>query len=89
MTIGLSAAIGAVQQYTKDNFDQSAVENIALLMEIRDNAIHFHNAGMGLRKHVQEIGAATLRNFSYAVKTWFNRDLGAYDFALMACTRFG
>jgi hypothetical protein len=83
MTIGLSDAIRTVQQYSKDNIDQNVVENIVLLTEIRDNAIHFHNAGMGLRKHVQEVGAAALRNFSYAVKTWFNRDLGAYDFALM------
>jgi Protein of unknown function (DUF3644)/EC042_2821-lke REase len=83
MTIGLSAAIGTVQQYSKDKIDQNVVENIVLLTEIRDNAIHFHNAGMGLRKRVQEVGAAALRNFSYAVKTWFNRDLGAYDFALM------
>ena len=83
MTIGLSAAIATVQQFSKDKVDQYAVENIWLLTEIRDNAIHFRNAGMGLRRRVQEVGSAALRNFAYAVETWFNRDLGAYDFALM------
>src|SRR5258708_11950008 len=52
-------------------------------MEIRDNAIHFHNSGRGLRKRIQEVGSAALRNFAYAAKAWFNRDLGSYDFALM------
>jgi hypothetical protein len=52
-------------------------------MEIRDNAIHFHNAGRGLRKRVQEVGAASLRNFVFAAKSWFACDLGAYHFALM------
>ena len=69
MTIGLSAAIATVEQYSEDKIDQHVVENIVLLTEIRDNAIHFHNAGMGLRKRIQEVGAAALRNFSYAVKT--------------------
>ncbi len=83
MTIGVSAAAMIVRDYAKDRIDQYCVENILLLMEIRDNAIHFHSADKGLRKRVQEIGAAALRNFVYASKTWFDRDLAAYEFALM------
>lgn len=37
----------------------------------------------GLRKLVQEVGSAALRNFAYAAKTWFAHDLSSYDFALM------
>jgi hypothetical protein len=83
MTINVGAAVGVVREFAKDPIDQYGVENIALLTEIRDNAMHFHNAGRGLRKRVQEIGSAALRNFAYAARTWFGRDLSAYDFALM------
>jgi Protein of unknown function (DUF3644)/EC042_2821-lke REase len=83
MTIGVLVAAEIVRKYPKDNIDQYAIENIALLVEIRDNAIHFHNVGRGLRKRVQEIGAAALRNFAYAAKSWFACDLGSYNFALM------
>lgn len=83
MTIGINAAANIVAAYSKDPIDRYGVENILLLMEIRDNAIHFHNTSLGLRKRVQEIGSAALRNFAYATKTWFARDLAEYDFALM------
>jgi Protein of unknown function (DUF3644)/EC042_2821-lke REase len=83
MTISVSAAVDTVRQYAKDAIDRYGEQNINLLTEIRDNAIHFHNAGPGLRKRVQEVGSAALRNFAYAAKTWFGRDLSAYDFALM------
>ncbi len=83
MTIGVGAAVAIVREYPKDAIDNYGLENISLLVEIRDNAIHFHNAGRGLRKRVQEVGSAALRNFSFATGAWFGRDLSAYDFALM------
>ncbi|HZR61556.1 MAG TPA: DUF3644 domain-containing protein [Xanthobacteraceae bacterium] len=83
MTIGILAAAEVVRQYPKNPIDQRGMENLALLMEIRDNAIHFHNAGRGLQKRVQEIGSAALRNFSFAAREWFGRNLSEYDFALM------
>ena len=83
MTINIGAAVEIVQAYSNDPIDRYCAENISLLIEIRDNAIHFHNLSLGLRKRVQEIGSAALRNFSYAAKTWFSRNLGDYDFALM------
>jgi len=83
MTIGLANAIGTVQAYAKDGVDQYCAENVGLLMEVRDNAVHFQNASKGLKKRVQEIGSASLRNFANASKSWFGRDLSSYDFALM------
>jgi Protein of unknown function (DUF3644) len=83
MTIGLPTAIKLVQGYNKDAIDQYCAENISLLMEIRDNAIHFQNPSKSLRKRAQEIGSAALRNFAHAAKNWFQRDLSKYDFALM------
>ena len=83
MTIGLEAAVRTVGNYPKNALDLYGSENISLLMEIRDNAIHFRNSSRSLRKQVQEIGAATLRNFSFAAKSWFGCDLSSYDFAIM------
>lgn len=83
MTIGLGDAVGTVQAYAKDGIDQYCAENVGLLMEVRDNAVHFQNATKGLKKRVQEIGSASLRNFANASKSWFGRDLSSYDFALM------
>jgi hypothetical protein len=82
-TISIQRAADLVRQLSSDPLGQLGYENILMLMEIRDNAIHFHHADHGLNKRVQEIGAAALRNFVYAMKTWFDRDLSEYQFALM------
>jgi len=83
MTIGVLPAANIVRGYAQDSIDDYATENISLLMEVRDNAIHFHNVGRDLHKRVQEIGAAALRNFAFAAKQWFSCDLSQYKFALM------
>jgi hypothetical protein len=83
MTLSVVAAALLVQNYPKNSIDERAIENISLLMEVRDNAIHFHNVGRDLHQRVQEVGAAALRNFAFAAKAWFNCDLSEYQFALM------
>jgi Protein of unknown function (DUF3644)/EC042_2821-lke REase len=83
MTISVTQAVQTVAAYASDPIDRYAVENISLLIEVRDNAVHFVNTGKVLHKKVQEIGSASLRNFAYAAKTWFRADLEAYHFALM------
>jgi hypothetical protein len=62
-----------VRAYAKQSIDDYAIENISVLPEIRDSAIHFHNVGRDLHKRVQQIGAAALRNFAFAAKSWFKR----------------
>jgi hypothetical protein len=83
MTISVTQAVQTVAAYASDPIDKYAVENISLLIEVRDNAIHFVNTGKALHKKVQEIGSASLRNLAYAAKTWFGSDLESYHFALM------
>jgi hypothetical protein len=83
MTIGVLAAANIVREYTQEPIDSYGIENLTLLMDIRDNAIHFHNVGRDLHKRVQEVGAAALRNFAFAAKKWFDCDLSQYQFALM------
>jgi hypothetical protein len=83
MTISVTQATQIVAGYASNTIDRYAVENISLLIEVRNNAVHFVNTGKALRKKVQEIGSASLRNFAYAARTWFGAKLEAYDFALM------
>lgn len=83
MTIGVLPAANMVKGYTKYSIDDYAIENMSLLMEIRDNAIHFLNVGRDLHKRIQQVGAAALRNFAFAAKSWFDCDLSQYQFALM------
>lgn len=63
-------------------------ENIFLLMEIRDTAIHFQHADLYLSKKVFEIGTASLKNYLTLITNWFNYDLSVYNFFLMPMTFF-
>lgn len=57
--------------------------NLEALIEIRDNAVHYLNAGTQLSKQVLEIGTASLRNFIELGKRWFELDLSRYNLYLM------
>ena len=83
MTISLPKALDIVRQYKTDNVDQPCVENLHLLMEIRDNAVHFINVSARLGQRVQEVGAASLRNYMKAAEKWFGYDFTRYNFYLM------
>lgn len=58
-------------------------ENILLLIEIRDNAIHFFNESKLFEKKVLEIGTASLKSYVECVNEWFEYDLSQYNFYLM------
>ncbi len=63
-------------------------ENVFLLMEIRDTAIHFQHADLYLSKKVFEIGTASLKNYLTLITSWFKYDLSIYNFFLMPMTFF-
>lgn len=65
------------------HLDQTVWKNLELLIELRDCAIHFYNKAGTLPLRLQEIGAASLKNFVTAVRAWFDRDLTKYNFFLM------
>lgn len=86
MTIGIDAAADKLCQ--AKILDGNCWKNIELLLEIRDNAIHFINKSQGLGKKVLEIGMAALRNYITAVSDWFSLDLSSYNFYLMPMSFF-
>jgi hypothetical protein len=83
MTIGVATAADLVRQYEADGIDQRCIDNLQMLMEIRDNSIHLYNVSPGLSKRIQEVGSAALKNFARAVQRWFGADLSRFNFYLM------
>jgi hypothetical protein len=86
-TIGLTKCLTICEQ-VPINLSATVKENIFLLMEIRDTAIHFQHADLYLSKKVFEIGTASLKNYLTLITGWFNYDLSVYNFFLMPMTFF-
>jgi len=63
-------------------------ENLNLLIEIRDNAIHFLNKDPFFQKKVLEIGTASLKSYVKVFNDWFDYDLSQYNFYLMPISFF-
>ncbi len=72
----------------KMQIDKRLAENIELLVEIRDNSIHFYNESKLFEKKVLEIGTATLRSYVQCVNKWFDYDLSQFNFYLMPISFF-
>lgn len=83
-TVDIFKAIERInRQNVTDNVDRRLRDNIEVLVEIRDNAVHFLNDSPHLCKKVLEVGTATLRSYLSVVNSWFNYDLSQYNFYLM------
>ena len=83
MTIGINKALTVLENTHDVKLDMACKDNIYLLLEIRDNAIHYRNVDKHLNKKIQEIGTATLKNYLELIKDWFTYDLSKYNFYLM------
>lgn len=82
MTIDIFSAI------KKLDLHERLGENIELLVEIRDNAIHFFNESKLFEKKVLEIGTASLKSYVQCANEWFSYDLTKYNFYLMPISFF-
>jgi len=70
------------------NLHERLKENLGLLIEIRDNAIHFMNDSKLFEKKFLEIGTSSLKSYVSMVTTWFDYDLSQYNFYLMPISFF-
>lgn len=66
-----------------------AWENILVVLELRDCAVHFYNQSPAFRVRLQEIGAACVKNFAAAVHDWFERELTEFELHLMPLAFMG
>lgn len=80
-TISISALIKELENNNK--LDKKCIENIKLLEDIRNNAVHLLNGDKRLDLTVYELGTATLKNYVTFIKKNFNKDLSKYNFYLM------
>ena len=83
MTISLNEALGIARGLPNPGIDNRCVENLNLLTDIRDSAIHLRNISAGLGQRIQEVGSAALRNFVRAGERWFDYDLNRFNFYIM------
>lgn len=65
------------------DLEQNAWANIQALLELRDSSVHFYNSSHNFANKLQEIGAASVKNFVSLVEEWFERDLSKFNFYLM------
>jgi hypothetical protein len=83
LTISLGAAIHKTGELRDKPLDPACRENLLLLSEVRDNAVHFVNDDPGLAAKIHEIGAASVLNYVHAVGDWFDYSLESYRFAIL------
>jgi hypothetical protein len=80
--------ISIIDALWKIKLDKTLKENIELLIEIRDNSIHYINKDSSLDKKILEIWTSTLKSYLTCCNEWFNYDLSKYNFFLMPMSFF-
>lgn len=88
VTVSMGEAIRRLSKDSSLALDTRLENNLFLLVEIRDNSIHFVNKDLGLRSRLQEVGTACLKNYMQLVLQWFDYDLSKYNFYLMPLSFF-
>jgi hypothetical protein len=81
-TIGIFDVISRLHE-KKIKLSQNLKDSIESLIELRDNAIHFHNEKL-ISKELQELGFACIKNYMNFIKMHdIDIDLTNYNFYLM------
>lgn len=88
MSISLFEALQRLKTKYGEKDRPHLTKNLELLVETRDNAVHFLNKGGGLEKRVQELATASLKNYLSLVRQWFGLGLLEYNFFLMPLAFF-
>lgn len=81
-TIGIFEVIKKIEE--KETIISANIKSsIESLVELRDNAIHFHNE-KEISKELQELGFGCIKNYMNLIKNWnIEIDLSNYNFYLM------
>lgn len=83
ITYGITYLANKMLEDKHSGVTQPVHNNLAALVEIRDNAVHFMNAGPHIAPRVMEIGMAAIQNYVLLARDWFQIDLSRYNFYLM------
>ncbi len=63
--------------------DSNLKKSLEILIEIRDNSIHFMNSSKLFEKYMLETAIASLKNYSILIYEWFDRSLDEFDLFLI------
>jgi len=80
--------ISILEAMKKLHLDEILMDNLSILIELRDNSVHFTNENIGLNLKILEIGTANLRSYLDICKEWFEKDLSNYNFYIMPMSFF-
>lgn len=83
LSIGLFKAFDLLVNEYADELNVAIRKNLEVLVEVRDNSIHFVNTESALDLRVQEIATACLTNYMNLVRQWFGVDFTKYSIFLM------
>ena len=80
MTKGITSLMNLLKNQKK--ISPNVIENILMLIEIRDNSIHFVNKDNDLMKYkLYTICVATIKNYYHLIEKWFPKfELSKYNF---------
>lgn len=81
-TLTIGKAINEIE------IDQTLKANLFILIELRDNAIHFRNDNPILNVKLLEVGTSSLLSYLEMCKEWFKKDLSRYNFYIMPMSFF-
>lgn len=85
-TISITKALNLLE--SSGTLKKLVGDNIRLLIEIRDESVHFIHNDMSLAVKIQSIGMASLKNFMTLAMEWFGFDFKKYNFYLMPVSFF-
>jgi len=83
VSVGLFRAFDLLRNEYRDVIPHVVRSNLEALTEVRDNAVHFLNSDLTLRKKVHELGTASVKNFLHLTEDWFGTSLGDYQLYLL------
>jgi hypothetical protein len=83
VTIGIFTAAERAAALPTKPLDAACKENLELLIEVRNNAVHFVNEDRDLAIRVHEVGVAALRNYAIALADWFEQDISSLRFSIL------
>ena len=63
--------------------NEAVKDNIDLMDQFRDSSVHFYNMSKEFHIRIQELGMASLRNYTNLLKLWFNREVGEFNIYMM------
>lgn len=75
--------LSIIELINKTIEDNNLKKCLEILIEIRDNSIHFTNSTKLFEKYMLETAIASLKNYSILISEWFDRSLEEYNLFLI------